>query len=90
MWLEGNKIVVWWQIFLLVAIPYNVAGMLTVMLIDLRFGCDGFEFVNPNWIYRNYRVNKFGAIFLSILLNLLCPIWTVIYWFYKLCTVGRE
>ena len=50
----------------------------------------GWELVNPYWIYNNFKVNVFGAIVLSIIFGILCPIGTVIYWFYKLCTVGRK
>lgn len=45
---------------------------------------------NPFWVYNNYKVNWFGCIMLTILINLLCPPISIIYWFYKLCTVGRK
>lgn len=77
----------WWEIFLLIAIVHNVFGFYMAGCFNK---CDGFEFVNPNWIYRNYKVNRFGSIFLSILFSLFCPIGTIVYWIYKLCTVGRK
>ena len=52
------------------------------------FGAEGFEFVNPVYIYKNSKVNIFGAIIVSIFMSLICPIGTIIYWFYKLCTFG--
>lgn len=76
----------WWEVLLLWTIIHNFLGF----GVGLCFRCDCFQFVNPKWIYQNYKVNKFGAIFLSIVFNLICPIGTVIYWFYKLCTVGRR
>ena len=51
---------------------------------------NGFEYVNPKWIWEHYQVNIFGCLCLSILFNLLNPLGTICYWFYKLCTVGRK
>ena len=53
-------------------------------------GCIGFEWFSPIWIYKHYKVNYFGTIFLTIVFNVLCPILTIGYWFYKLCTIGRK
>ena len=50
----------------------------------------GLACCNPLWWYREYRVNYFGAGFLALLINLICPIASLGYWFYKLCTVGRR
>jgi hypothetical protein len=75
-----------WEIFLIVILAWDFFGL----GIGLCFRCDGFQFVNPKWIYENYNVNRFGAIFLSILFGLICPIGTAIYWLYKLCTFGRD
>lgn len=52
---------------------------------EVGFGC-----CNPLWLYRQYRVNYFGAGFLVLLINLICPVCSLGYWFYKLCTVGRR
>ena len=62
------------------------------------FNSKGFEFVNPVHIYKESNLNIFGAIFVSILTSFICPIGTILYWFYKiiivgiykLCTVGRK
>lgn len=56
----------------------------------LPFDAEGFEFVNPVFIYKHCRVNVFGAIILALLMSLICPLGTVGYWFYKLCTIGRK
>ena len=50
----------------------------------------GVEFLNPFWIYKNIKVNFFGMFVLCIIFNLVCPIVSFIYWFYKICTVGRK
>ena len=50
----------------------------------------GAEFVNPCWVYKNYRVNLLGALLLSLIYNLLCPLVSVCYWIYKICTIGRK
>lgn len=62
------------------------------MIIDgdqVKF--EGFEFLNPK---RNYcywtSCNWFGVIFITLLLNILCPILSIGYWLYKLCTFGRK
>ncbi len=58
-----------------------------IQVIEYSFG---IEFVNPLVIYKQTRVNWFGAFFLATLYGLVCPIATIGYWFYKLCTVGRK
>ena len=52
--------------------------------------CHGFPCLNPIWLYRHYKVNWFGAAVSALGLNLCCPIISICYWFYKLCTVGRR
>lgn len=49
-----------------------------------------FEFLDPRYIYKYNRVNYFGAAMVCLLYNLICPLMSIIYWFYKLCTVGRS
>lgn len=57
---------------------------------NLPFGAEGFEFVNPIFVYKRCRVNVFGAIVMTIFTSLICPYGTIIYWIYKLCTIGRK
>lgn len=76
----------WWQILIIIEIVHNFFGMMLACCMD----CTGFQFVNPIWIYRHHGVNVFGVIILTILFNLICPIGSICYWFYKLCTVGRR
>ena len=73
--------------YISIFIEWNVVGfMIALMSMDSI----GFEYVNPCWIYRHYHVNYFGAALLFIVFNLLCPIASFCYWFYKICTVGRR
>ena len=48
------------------------------------------EILNPVKLYKEYKVNIFGLILLTLFINLLCPLYTIGFWFYKLCTVGRK
>ena len=51
----------------------------------------GWQWINPVAIYKNVPVNWFGCIILTILAHIAAgPIWACLYWFYKLCTVGRK
>ena len=46
--------------------------------------------LNPIYIYKDRRVNWFGAFVVALIMNALCPVVSVVYWFSKLCTVGRK
>ena len=60
-------------------------------LIFAPFAFDtGLCFCNPLWIYDHAKTNWFGTICLAILANVAFGPSAIIYWFYKLCTVGRE
>lgn len=63
--------------------------VLFILLLSCADGAN-FSFVNPIVIYKNIRVNWFGAWALSILLNILLPAIAIPYWIYKICTVGRK
>jgi hypothetical protein len=74
---------------------WNIAGMAiwsVVRDVSAKIRCCKllFEWINPIWIYRNYKVNFFGTIMVCALYNLIFPIGSICYWFYKLCTVGRK
>ena len=51
---------------------------------------DDFSSMNPIKIYKTYKVNYFGAALICIIHNFLCPIGSIGYWIYKICTVGRK
>lgn len=46
--------------------------------------------LNPLYIYKDRRVNWFGAFVVALIMNVICPIVSVVYWFSKLCTVVRK
>ena len=73
--------------YILIFFEWNVVGFIIALL---SMDSTGFEYVNPCWIYRHYHVNYFGAALLFIVFNLLCPIVSFCYWFYKICTFGRK
>lgn len=61
-----------------------------IVLNGMVISGDSWGFVNPFWLYKNTKVNWFGAFFIAIILNFLLPIIAIPYWVYKICTVGRE
>lgn len=78
-----------------IAICWHLIGGVLLMSLqsaDVRPVCisNGFEFVNPVYIYSTTKVNVFGAVVVSLLLGACFPICTLLYWFYKLCTFGRK
>ena len=76
-----------WKALVFIVVTWSVVGFTVYMT---AINSEGFEYVNPVWIYKRYRVNYFGAAVLCILYNLICPIGSICYWIYKLCTVGRR
>lgn len=63
--------------------------IIACIISDSRLASHGFEFVNPAWLHKRIRVNWFGAVLLAIIFNILVLPDAVLYWIYKLCTVGR-
>ena len=60
------------------------------MVLAETFETNGFEYVNPFWIYKNIEVNIFGVIIFMIIFNVFTYPTAILYWLYKLCTVGRK
>ena len=76
---------VWWETSIFIIIVWNFLGFM------IGLSMDNWYEINPKEIWRQYdNINIFGCVLLTILLNLLCPIVSIFYWFYKLCTVGRK
>ena len=74
-----------------IAAAWNIIGFIVLLLIPYsRDASDFKEMFSPKSIYENAEVNWFGCIVLTIFFNLLCPVLSGIYWFYWLCTVGRN
>lgn len=69
---------------------WSVGGALILGLCGTYDKFDDLSYVNPIKIYKTYRVNYFGAALICIIYNLLCPIGSIGYWFYKICTIGRK
>lgn len=69
---------------------FIIAICLSAMSNGAMGHANGMEFVNPVHVYKYNKVNWFGAILVATLYGLICPIGTLVYWLYKLCTVGRK
>ena len=68
---------------LIITVIWNFIGF----LIMLR---SGLQYLNPIVIYTNLKVNKIGCTLLTIINSLICPIATILFWIYVLCTFGRK
>lgn len=79
----------WWELLMFCYIISHVLVLLGLPITD-AYGDNGFAWVNPLFIYRKIRVNWFGATLLALIGNIAIPGIAVIYWIYKLCTVGRR
>lgn len=76
---------------LLNLILWNLLGFIVLLIIPYTKEADDLgEIFNPKEIYDNTTVNIFGCIMLTILFNILCPVMTIGYWLWWLCTVGRR
>ena len=69
---------------------WSVGGALILCICGVLTKFNDLSYVNPIKIYRTYRVNYLGAALICIIYNLLCPIGSIGYWIYKICTVGRK
>ena len=69
-----------------------VAGALAAFIfIAFNLGDEiGLAFMNPNVLYNTGKVNWFGAYFLAIIFSIIFLPVAIVYWFYKLYTVGRR
>lgn len=69
---------------------WSIGGTVFLGISGVFDKFDDFSFMNPIKIYRAYHVNYFGAALVCIIYNLLCPIGSIGYWIYKICTVDRK
>lgn len=76
----------------IIAFIYIIAHLLSLGLFFITNAYEDacFAWLNPVWIYKHAKVNWFGASFLALLGNIVIPGIAVVYWMYKLCTVGRR
>lgn len=66
------------------------ALILATFIITSAFNECGLSWVNPLVIYKGMHVNWFGAILLAVIANVMSLPFALLYWLYKLCTVGRN
>ena len=75
---------------LIIYIAVNIVGLI-ICLVGLEGGYIFWnDIFNPKAIYKNMKVNWFGAYLLAIVAFICMTPAAIIYWFYKLCTVGRR
>lgn len=79
-----------WLVILIIVWSVLGGAMTREMSDIIKWNTSGFEYLNPCWIYKHYQVNWLGCILLFLWYSLLCPLGLIIYWFYKLCTIGRK
>lgn len=84
-----------WEIIFYTCLWQTVGFVMWIVLggcfnVQVIAHSSGIEFVNPLVIYKQTRANWFGAFFLCVLYGAMCPVATLIYWLYKLCTVGKK
>jgi hypothetical protein len=88
-------------IIFIVAVIWNVVGFGILYCYEesssvyiCRNSGQFMPYLNPVWLWKNYKINVIGLLFLILLFNLLCPLLSVVYWiavFIKwICTVGRK
>ena len=75
---------------------WNIVGGLMMTILTVNLSCHGYaeNILSPIWIYDEWELNYFGVALVCIFFNLLCPVWTICVWGFKLlkfiCTVGRR
>lgn len=83
----------WYIIVLIIWHTIGGVGLLTIWVENLR-PVDNNNILSPIWIYDKYNLNYFGTGIVCLMFNLLCPMFSVLWWFCKfikfICTVGRN
>ena len=75
--------------FIMVALWIGSTGPLIGYIID--YGIEDLEdFFDPVVRYNTEEFNLFGVIAITILLNIAFAPMAIVFWIYKLCTVGRR
>ena len=77
------------ELLLCFYVALNIVGCL-VCFIGCADGLNWETLFNPNRIYKSVKVNRFGAYFLAIVAIICITPIALIFWIYKLCTVGRR
>lgn len=63
---------------------------LCAAMLNAIWVIEGINFLRPDIIYHNTKLNYFGVGVVCLALNLFYLPMALCYWFYKLCTVGRR
>ena len=75
------------DIIVIMSFIWHIAGLIILINWD---SLSLSRILIPTELYKHYKVNYFGCFWLTLFANLLCPLFTIGFWFYKLCTVGRK
>ena len=87
--LEGARRLTLSDIIFLIGAIWVLAFIFRCFFAEM-ITADGFEFVNPKYLYEGGNLNWFGACFIALIWNILFLPFAIIYWIYKLCTVGKK
>ena len=72
-------------------ILWNIIGCVICAAYAATYNIRDWRLFNPYHAYRSITfLNWFGAIVVSIFYTVFCPLGAVLYWFKKICTVGRK
>lgn len=72
--------------------PYQIVifAVLGDCILGALFNLD-LEVFNPIRNYKTWtKINWFGVIMATIFLHIIFPVYAIVYWGYKLVTVGRK
>ena len=69
---------------------WNLFGLIVLINWEGESRLGFSHILTPTGLYKHYKVNYFGCFWLTLIANLLCPLFTISFWFYKLCIVGRK
>ena len=69
---------------------WNLIGLIILITWEGESNIGFSHILTPTGLYKHYKINYFGCFWLILLANLLCPLFTIGFWFYKLCTIGRK
>ncbi len=71
-------------------LTWNISGLIILINWSGRSSLSLSHILIPIKLYKHYKINYFGCFWVTLFVNLLCPLFTIGFWFYKLCTIGRK